>query len=304
MKRMLAVWKWAAVSVGAIALPALASAQHYKQTNLVSDIPGMAAETDMQLRNPWGLSRSAGSPWWVSNNGTGTSTLHDGQGHAIPLVVTIPPPKGEAGPATPTGIVFNGTPDFTVGPKLPAFFLFATEDGTISGWNPKVDGTNAILKVDNFHKQAIYKGMTLNQLDGKHVLYVANFHSGKVEVYDANFQPVHLHGDAFEDEQIRDGFAPFHVQAVGSNIFVTFAKQGKGKKDEVDGDGLGFVDVFSRDGRSIKRLEHGFWFNAPWGVAVAPGDFGEFSHDILVGNFGSGKIAAFNPVSGAFRGFV
>lgn len=303
MNRKLAIWKWATAAVGAIALPALAAAQHYTQTNLVSDMPGVAAKTDTHLRNAWGLSRSSGSPWWVSNASDGTSTLYQGDGTIVPLVVKIPPPKNEAGPGVPTGTVFNGTTDFELAPGKPAIFLFVTATGTISGWNPGVDGTNAILKVDNFHHQAEYTGLALTQINGKNVLLVANFHSGEVEVYDAKFQPMHLSGDAFEDHTGGDHFAPFNVQTVGSNVFVTFAKQGQNGL-EARGDGEGAVDVFSPDGRLMRRLDRGLWFNAPWGVVVAPRDFGEFSHDILVGNLGSGKIAAFNPVSYQFRGFL
>jgi uncharacterized protein (TIGR03118 family) len=302
MKRLAKFCKWAVATAAALALPGLVCAQHYTQTNLVSDIPGMAPETDPHLRNAWGLSRSASSPWWVSNNTDGTSTLYKGDGTIVPLVVTIPAPKGEAGPGAPTGTVFNGTTDFELAPGKPALFLFATATGTISGWNPQVDGTNAILKVDNFHKRASYTGLALSQLNGKNVLYVANFHSGEVEVYDTKFQRVELGGNAFEDNSGGEHLAPFNVQTVGSNIFVTFAKPGPDGR-EVQGDGLGFVDVFSPDGRLMRRLDRGSWFNAPWGVVVAPGDFGEFSHDILVGNLGSGKIAAFNPESLKFRGF-
>jgi uncharacterized protein (TIGR03118 family) len=286
--------------------------QHYNETKLVSDLSG-ASTTDSNLVNAWGLARSATSPWWVANNGTGTSTLYNGQGvpqpqptpanpNAKPLVVTIPPPKDGTGTATPTGTVFNGTQDFTLAPMKPAVFIFVTEDGTISGWNPGIDLLNAQLVVDNSKKEAIYKGTTISEVHGAHYLYVANFHSGRIEVYDSYFHRVRLHDGAFVDRYLPDGFAPFNVQAIGKNIFVMYAKQDADKHDEVAGAGLGFVDVYSPSGKLRARLEHGPWLNAPWGVALAPSDFGEFSHSLLIGNFGSGQIAAYNPVTGKFQG--
>src|SRR5882762_7764855 len=288
-------------------LPAVTQAQHYTQKNLVSDLlqpsnaDGSKVLVDPNLKNPWGLTHSSttparpGSPWWVGNNNSGTSTLYDGNGNIIPLVVTVPAPKGSpAGTlSTPTGVVFNGSPtDFPVAPGKQAIFIFATEDGTISGWNPMVNVTNAILKVDNSDKgsanSAVYKGMTSGEIDGKKFLYVANFRSARVEVYDTNFQRVHLGEDAFEDERIREGFAPFNVQNIGGSLFVTYAKQDGPRHDPVGGDGLGFVDIFSTKGEFQGRLEHGDWFNAPWGVVWTPRDFGEFSNTILVGNFRSG----------------
>ena len=303
MGRLETLSKWAVATLAVCSLSGFASAQHYTQTNLVASFPTGTATPDPNIRNAWGLSRSATSPWWVSNAGSGTATLYGGDGSIKQLVVTIPPPKDQAGPGVPTGTVFNGTTDFEVAPGKPAIFLFVTATGTIVGWNPQVNATNAILLKDNFNKQAEYTGLALSQLNGKNVLYVANFHSGEVEVYDGKFNRIHLNGDAFEDHSGSDHIAPFNVQTVGSNLFVTFAKQGENGL-EARGDGLGFVDVFSPDGRLMRRVERGSWFNAPWGVVVAPGDFGEFSHDILVGNLGSGKIAAFNPVSYQFRGFL
>jgi uncharacterized protein (TIGR03118 family) len=298
--------------------PAVTFAQHYIQTNLVSDLAGQAANRDGNLVNPWGLARSPGSPWWVSNNGTGTSTLYNGSGAAFPtaspLVVRVPPPK-KAPPgtmATPTGIVFNGSADFAVAIGKPAIFIFVTEDGTISGWNPGVNPTNAILVADN-SGQAVYKGATIAENNGKRFLYVANFKSARIEVYDAGFNRVHAFDGLFTDSEDVDdrddhhskaGFAPFNVQNIGGNVVVTYAKQKPDGHDEVDGPGLGFVNIFSPGGRFLAHLEQGSWFDAPWGVALAPSDFGEFSHSLLIGNFGSGKIAAFNPVTFQFRGFL
>jgi len=309
----------------AVLLPVGALAQHYKQTNLVSDIMGMAPVHDQNLVNPWGLTRSpTGSPWWVSNNNSGTSTLYSGTGQIIPIngtgTVTIPPPKNAAPgtQATPTGVVFNRSADFVLPNGKPAVFMFCTEDGTISGWN---GGQNAVLQVDNSDNGsangAVYKGMTSGEVNAKRFLYVTNFRSGKVEVYDTNFKRVHLDEDAFDPdgdgnhegdergaERIPRGFAPFNIQNIGGTLFVTYAKQDAARHDDVRGDGLGFVHIFTPSGRHIGHLQHGTWMNAPWGVVWTTRDFGEFSNAILVGNFGSGKIAAFNGFTFKFMGFL
>ena len=289
------------------ASPLLAQpAQHYKQTNLISDLPGMAAATDANLVNPWGLSRSSTSPWWVSDNGTGVSTLYSGTGSAIPLVVTIP--AADSGTGTPTGQMFNGSQDFQIAPGKPALFLFVTEDGTVSGWNPGVQATSAVVKV-NTHSASVFKGMAVATIDDPRMgstnyLYVADFRKARINVYDTNFHAILLHEDAFKDERVPHGFAPFNIQNIGGNLYVAFAKQDGARHDEVDGAGLGYVDVFSPTGRLLHRLESGKWFNAPWGMAQAPTDFGIYSHDILVGQFGSGHILVFDPVTGSFKGWL
>jgi uncharacterized protein (TIGR03118 family) len=298
--------------------PVVTLAQHYTQTNLVSDLAGQAKNQDPNLRNPWGLTRSSGSPWWVANNGSGTSTLYSGAGDLFPttgpLVVTLPPPKNApAGTVSkPTGTVFNGSSDFSVATGKAAIFIFVTLDGTISGWNPTVDPTHAILVVDNSGK-AVYTGVTIAVRNGKRFLYVANFKSGRVEVYDASFQRVHDLDHFFDDadddhdghgdHQNGLGFAPFNVQNVGGNLVVTYAKQSAAGPAQ-DGPGLGFVNIFSPGGRFLARLEHGSWFDAPWGVALSPRDFGTFSHSLLIGNLNNGKIAAFNAVTFQFEGFL
>jgi uncharacterized protein (TIGR03118 family) len=190
-----------------------------------------------------------------------------------------------------------------------------TEDGTIAGWNGS-SGTTAEL-IPNSSKDAIYKGCTIAELNGKHYLYVANFHSGDIEVYDGSFHPVVLKGKAFvadDGDNDKDDhgpqfngvnkFAPFNVQAIGTNVYVSYAKQDKDKEDDVPGAGLGAVIVFDAAGNRLRRLQNGNWFNAPWGIAMAPGEFGEFSHSLLVGMFGSGQIAAFNPINGKFLGLM
>lgn len=281
----------------------LAFAQHYMQTNLVSDISGMAAVTDPNLKNPWGLARSASSPWWAADNTTGLSTLYNGMGEIQPLVVTVPPPPDASGPAAPDGMVFNGTGGFDVALGKSAIFVFVTEDGTISGWNPGANATNAILVI-NHSPKAVYKGATISEVRGADYLYVTNFRENRVEVYDTKFNRVRLSRDAFEDRYLPEGFAPFNIQAIGRNIYVTYARQDAEKHDDVAGTGFGFVDIYSPSGKLRGRLEHGPWFNSPWGVVLTPGEFGTFSHSLLVGNFGSGEIAAFNPVTGRFQGMV
>jgi len=285
-----------------------ASAQQYRQTNLVSDIPQLATVTDPNLVNPWGIARSATSPWWVADNATGVSTLYNGSGQQFPpsgpLVVTVPPRLGGGGLGTPTGIVFNGSSDFEVGPGQPARFIFVTLDGTISGWNPTADPTNAIRKVDNSSTLAIYTGAAIASTGGASYLYVANFHSGKLEVFDTHFSPVTVPAGAFTDSDIPADFAPLNVQTINGNVFVAFAKQDEDKEEEVAGAGLGFVDAFDPAGHLVMRLKSGHWMDAPWAVVGAPADFGKFGNDILVGNFGSGRIAAFDSKHGNFHGFL
>ena len=292
-------------------LPSTVFAQHYIQTNLVSSIPAVGTNPtnplDTQLIIAWGLARSTTSPWWVADNGTGLSTIYNGVGTKQGLVVTIPVPMGHAAPSAPTGVVFNGTSDFKLPNGMPATFIFVTEEGTIAGWN---GGTTAVIVANNSSKDAIYKGCAIAELNGKHYLYVANFHSGEIEVYDATFQSVQLQGKTFVNDD-NDGpsfkakrFAPFNVQAIGTNVYVAYAKQDKDKEDEEAGPGLGDLVVYDPSGHRLARMQHGDWFNAPWGIAMAPGEFGEFSHALLVGMFGSGQIAAFNPIDGSFLGVM
>jgi len=306
---------WKCVSllvVGLALLPSVTKAQHYTQTNLVSDQAGVAPVTDPNLVNPWGLSRSSTSFWWVSDNNAGVSTLYTGAGAIIPIngtgIVTIPPPKGAPAGfvSAPTGTVFNGVAtDFLVGPNAPAHFIFVTEDGTISGWN---GGASAVLVVDNSDggskRGAVYKGTTLALVDGKAFLYVTNFRSGKVEVYDNTFTRVHISEELFDDDAIPRDFAPYNIQNIGGTLFVTYAKQDAAKHDSVSGEGLGFVELYQPDGKHIGHLQHGPWLNAPWGVVWTPRDFGVFSNSILVGNFGSGWVAAYNGFTKEFIGFV
>jgi len=287
-----------------VLLSAPLMAQHYNRTDLTTDDASVspAPNTDPNLVNAWGMSRSSSSPWWISDNGAGLATLYDLNGVPQSLVVTIPPPKGQSGPSTPTGTVFNyAANSFNVAPGQRAIFIFVTENGTISGWNPNVNGTTAVIKVDNSKNGAIYKGCALATLKGgAQRLYVTNFASGKVEMYNGNFHLLPL--DAFQDSQLPKNYEPFGIQNVGGSIVVTFAKRLPGEGDEEHGAGLGYVDVFDLDGNLLLRLQHGSFLNAPWGIALAPGDFGAFSHRLLIGNFGDGNLLAFNAFSGKFEG--
>jgi uncharacterized protein (TIGR03118 family) len=279
----------------------------YLITELTTNLSTGAPNTDANLVNPWGVARSSGGPWWVSDNGTGKSTLYTGEGAAIPLVVTIPAAASASGtPGSPTGTLFNGTTDFAVAAGLPALFLFATEDGTISGWNPTANPTSAIIAVNESAQGASFKGLTaatatLPDRAGALLIYAADFTRAKIEVFDGTFQHVcDIEDRINEADGIPDGYGPFNVQNLGGNLYVTYAKRGVGI-DEQDGSGLGRVHVYSPEGRLLLRLQHGAWLNAPWGVALAPSDFGPYSHSILVGNFGSGWIAAFDPLTGHFQ---
>ncbi len=276
----------------------------YLQTNLVSDLPGVAKFTDPNLSNPWGIAASSTSPFWIADNATGVSTLYNGAGVAQSLVVTIPPPAGGTSPSAPTGLVFNGTSSFVVssgGKSGAALFLFATEDGTLSGWNPSVDSTHAILEVDNSASGAIYKGLALGSNASGNLLFATNFHAGTIDVYDSSFHKVNL---AFTDPNLPTGFAPFGIRNINGSLYVTYALQDTDKEDDVAGSGNGFIDVFDTNGTLLHRLVSGGVLNSPWGLALAPSNFGAFSNALIVGNFGDGLINAFNPTTGASLGQV
>lgn len=308
--------RWCAVAIIVGLLSVHAAAQHYVRTDLTTDISGVsptATKTDPNLVNAWGLSRGSSTPWWVSDNGTGVSTLYDGTGTAQSLVVRIPAPSS-APPgtsATPTGTAWNSlAPAFALPVGGPALFLFVTEDGTIAGWNSSqpadpTDGSRrlAATVVDNSGR-AIYKGIALAQSADGPRLYATDFVNHRVDVFDASFHPVHTREWAFKIPGRAEHYAPFGIQNVGGNIVVTFARVPAGSTDEDHGPGLGFVGVFSPEGRLLLKLEHGPWMNAPWGIALAPGDFGAFAHRLLIGNFGDGTIQAFNAVTGEHVGMM
>lgn len=260
------------------------------QQNLVSDIPGLAANTDPNLINPWGISHSSTSPFWVSDNHTGLATLYNGSGIPLSLVVTVPPSPGDTA-GSPTGQVFNSNTSNFKGAR----FIFATEDGTISSWQPS-DGTSAVRNAIST-SGAVYKGLALADNGSHSYLYAADFHNGKVDVFDSNFSPVTLSG-TFTDPSLPAGYAPFNIQNIGGKLYVTFAVQDAAAHDDVPGAGHGIVDVFNADGSIVKRLITGGSLNSPWGLTLAPTGFGSFGSDLLVGNFGDGTINAFDPLTG------
>jgi uncharacterized protein (TIGR03118 family) len=257
-----------------------------KQVNLVSDQPGQAAKTDPNLVNAWGLAfNPAGGPFWVSSNGKGLSQVYDDDGNLL-LSVAIPPAPGADPETNPTGQVFNG--------KASAFdgdaFIFVTENGTIAGWQ-KPFGTTAKLRVNRSGQEAIYKGVALSQVKGRSRLLAADFHNNRVDVFDEHYRPVH-HKGQFTDPTLPAGYAPFNVVARGAFVFVTYAKQDDAAKDDVKGAGHGFIDVFDADGDVWMRLVSRGVLDSPWGMAFTkPAD--DFSVEMLVGNFGDGRINVF-----------
>jgi uncharacterized protein (TIGR03118 family) len=285
----------------------IASGQQYNQTNLVANTAGVATTTDPDLVNPWGVSRSSSSPWWIADNKTGLSTLYNGAGTKLGLIVTIPAATtGQVG--TPTGTIYNGSKtDFLLAPASPALFLFSTLDGEIVGWNSTA-GAVAMVKTKD---GSSYTGLTSATVDGKLYLYAANFTKGRVDVYDSAFHRVPYGEERFDDDQLPYKYVPFNVQAIGGNIVVTYALHEPGEIHETDGPGLGRVAIFSSSGRLVQRLEHGDWLNAPWGVALAPLDFGAYSHDLLIAQWAgggtsesSGYIAAYDLATGRFKGLL
>src|SRR5438309_2038872 len=291
--------------IASLAFASIASAQKYVQTNLVSDLAGRAPVQDPNLVNAWGIDFSATSPVWVADNGTGLSTLYTGTGSIVPLVVTIPPPQGAEGPSAPTGLVFNGTGEFAVKAhdlSGSAFFIFDTEDGTISGWNPRVDLHNAVLAVDNSASGAVYKGLALGSNANGNFLFATNFHAGTIDVFDSSFNPVTLAPGAFTDPHLAAGYAPFGIRNINGDLYVTYAKQNAEKHDDVAGMGHGFVDIYDTSGNLLQRLITRGQLNSPWGLTLAPASFGEFANDLLVGNFGNGRINAYDPTTGEFLG--
>ena len=294
-------FRFAVVAVAAAALLLAGSAgagvqdDRYAVQNLVADAAGTATGTDSNLVNAWGLVAGPTTPWWTSNNGTNTSTLYNGAGAKQALTVQV------AG--GPTGTIFNAVAtDFVVtqnGKSGAARFLFATEGGTILGWSPAVNGTTAIPGVDRSSTGAVYKGLTTSA----DRLYAADFHNGRVDVFDRTFAPVTLAAGAFTDPKLPKGFAPFGIQVLAGNIFVTYAKQDAQRHDDVAGNGLGYVDEYTTDGQLIARVASGGRKNsppnAPWGLALAPNTgFGVFSGDLLVANFGNGRISAYQDRGG------
>lgn len=281
----------AAVFAAAVAGAALSrsAADIYTVHALVSDSSDTpAAATDASLVNGWGLSAGPTTPWWAANNGSNSSTLYSGTGTKAALTVSV------AG--APTGTVFNGNAnDFVIsqnGKSGAARFLFSTEGGTVLGWSPTVNGTAAVVGADRSSAGAIYKGLAV----ANDRLYATDFHNGQIDVFDAAFKLVTTSG-GFKDAKVAKGFAPFGIQALGGNIFVTYAKQDAAKKDDVPLPGQAYVDEFTPDGRLVARIvnsgKKNAPLNAPWGLALAPAGFSVFGGDLLVGNFGNGRISAY-----------
>ena len=289
--------------------PAAAPGGSYLQTNIVSDVKGTAPVTDPKLINPWGIVAGPGTPFWIADNGTGVSTLYTGTGAPFPGApgaVTIPTPSGRAPDAAgaPTGVVFNGSSGFVVrqgAASGPSLFLFATEDGTIAGWSPAANAAGAIIAADNSAEGAVYKGLAIATDGSQGQLFAANFRENSIDVFDTNFQRVNKPG-SFSDPKIGADFAPFDVATLDGKLFVTYARQNGEKHDDVAGAGNGYVDVYDLNGKLLNRLISGGVLNSPWGIALAPAGFGRFGNDLLVGNFGDGKINAFDPVSGKLLG--
>jgi uncharacterized protein (TIGR03118 family) len=278
----------------------------FTATNVVADSGTGAAHVDPKLINAWGLAFNPTGFVWVANQGSSTSTLYDGKGVPQSLVVAIPP--GAGGNAGSTGIVYNGTQDFKVsknGVSGVAAFIFVGTGGTVSGWSPAVDRTNAVTMVDtaaNGAGPAAYTGLTLSNYAGVNYLYAADFRNGRVDVYDPSWQKVTLPGGSFNDPNLPSGYAPFGIQAIGDRVYVTYAQHAPSGPRENLGPGLGLVDVFSANGALVRRFASNGALNAPWGVALAPAGFTGFANMLLIGNFGDGKINAFDPASGAMVG--
>ena len=288
-----------AALVVAVGLVASASASKgdssFTVTNLVSDQPGVAVTTDPNLVNAWGLTSTATSPWWVSDNGKDVSTLYRADGSKVALTVGVA--------SAPTGAVANPGTSFAVTngtTKAAAVFIFSTEDGTILGWNPTVAPTTAEVAVPN-KDGAVYKGLAVATTAGGDRLYATDFHNGRVDEFDGTFTNVTAPG-AFVDQRIPRGYAPFGIQNIGGNIAVTYAKQDADRHDDVAGQGHGFVDIFDTNGTLLDRVAQRGQLNSPWGLAMAPDGFGNLGGDLLVGNFGDGQVNAFEPRSnGKFK---
>ncbi|MGA7167532.1 MAG: TIGR03118 family protein, partial [Candidatus Sulfotelmatobacter sp.] len=282
---------------------ALLAQSGYSQANLVSNVSGVATTTDPHLVNPWGISALPGQDFWIANNNNGTSTLYDANGNPNSLVVNIPGaghnPNGNCTPGCPTGTVSNGTGTYFSGGS----FIFDTEDGLIVNWQSS-DNTQATIAFDNSASGAVYKGLAL--LNGTSLL-AANFNSGKVDVYDQNFNPASLAG-SFTDPNLPAGFAPHGIHVINGQVYVAYAMQDGPKHDAQPGAGLGQVDIFDATGKFVSTFvaynaQTSNHLNAPWGVVQAPATFGTFANDILIGNFGDGTIDAFDT-QGNFMGQI
>jgi uncharacterized protein (TIGR03118 family) len=268
----------------------------FRETDLVSDSTGLAANLDTKLVNPWGILLGPNGQIRVADNGSGFSTVYSPTGNSLSPTITIPPPDG----ANPTGIVANRTSGFVVtsnGKSAPARYLFDSEDGSISGWSPDVDPSNAIAILST--PGAVYKGIAIDGTLSGHFLYAANFNSGAIDVFDSHFTPVNNPG-AFTDPDLPSGYGPFNIVNVNGWLYVSYAKQDADKHDDVPGLGFGYVDVFDASGKLLHRLVSQGPLDAPWAMVLAPGGFVSRGPALLVGNFGNGWINAFDPMTGDF----
>jgi uncharacterized protein (TIGR03118 family) len=263
----------------------------YSVHPLVSDVTGAAPTTDGNLVNAWGLTATSTSPWWVADNGTDKSTLYNGNTGAK-VALTVQVDGGPTGTVANTGAGFVVTGATASGP---AMFLFASEDGKIRGWNPAAAATTALVGADRSSVDASYKGLAIADTSGGQRLYAADFHNARVDVFNGSWGLVNAPG-AFVDPALPSGYAPFGIQAIGSRIFVSYAKQDEEAADEVAGQALGFVDVYDTAGNLLERVAQHGQLNAPWGLALAPASFGRFGGDLLVGNFGDGAINAYEEL--------
>jgi uncharacterized protein (TIGR03118 family) len=273
-------------------------AQEFNLNKLTADVPGAATYTDTNLLNPIGTARGINGPWWVADNGSSKSTLYGSDGNVRGLVVNLPSPAALSGPTHATGTVFNGSSDFALTAGNPASFLFVTQEGTILGWNQNVDLFNALIMVDR-HDTSSYTGITIVESRGTHLILAADAKTRRVSAFDANYQPIRLGEDAFRYPGEED-LVPYNVQNIGKDVVVTFTRNAHGSDIRKGSDAAA---IFDARGRLVSRLDRGV-LDLPWGVAMAPQDFGEFSHMLLIANHGSGKIAAFDPFSGRFAGFM
>jgi uncharacterized protein (TIGR03118 family) len=295
----------AVTSVATPATTAPVLAGQFLATSLVVDTPATPGygneatrQTDARLVNPWGVAFNPTGFVWVANNGSSTSTLYDGNGLQNALVVALP-----AG-AKPTGIVFNASADFKVaqaGLTGTAAFLFAGEGGQIAGWSPGVDRTHTVTLADNAAGGAVYKGLAIGSVGTVNYLYAADFHNRRIDVFDASYKKATLAGN-FTDPSLPAGYAPFNIQAFGSKVYVTYALAAAAGDVQQAGAGLGIVDQYDTAGTFLRRVATGSMLNAPWGMAMAPADFGAASGMLLIGNFGDGKINVFDVGTGDFKG--
>ena len=281
----------------AAASPSLAT--RFAVKHLASDGSVAAPTVDADLINPWGIAASPTGPFWVANNGSGTSTLYNTNGSKLGLTVAIP------APGNPTGIVFNGSAGqfkVTDGTKTgSSAFIFATEGGTIDGWTPSVSTAQAFQGFDgsSLGLGAVYKGLAIGLSGGSPFLYATDFRNGMIDQLDGNFNLVR----AFTEPSVKPGYAPFGAQVLNNQLFVTYALQDGDKEDDVAGAGNGYVDIFNLDGSFVRQLVgQGGEINSPWGLAIAPSNFGSFAGDLLVGNFGDGTISGFDLTTGMFDG--